>query len=69
MTNVKLLRERINDSGYKIAFIAHKCGISYQGFLPKMQGEREFNQKEIAAIKSLLNLSNEEVEDIFFATE
>lgn len=67
MTNVELLELKIKESGYKIAFIAKKCGLTYQGFLPKLKGTREFNQSEIAELKSLLNLTQEEAEEIFFA--
>lgn len=66
MTDVSLLRAKIDASGYKIRFIANQCGLTYQGFLPKMNGEREFNQNEIAVLRDLLHLTLEEVEKIFF---
>lgn len=67
MTNTKLLKKKIDESGYKISFIATKCGLTYQGFLPKMNGVREFKQTEIVVIKELLNLTQEEADEIFFA--
>lgn len=69
MTNVRLLRSKINENGFKIAFIAKKCGLTYQGFLPKLNGVREFNQSEITVLKTLLHLTSEEAEKIFFCTE
>jgi len=66
MTNTKLLREKIDQSGYKLRFIAQKIGITYQGLLKKMTNETEFKASEIQALYVLLNLSKEEREDIFF---
>ena len=31
MTNTELLREKINASGYKLQFVAEKCGLTYFG--------------------------------------
>ena len=42
MTNTALLREKIDESGYKIRFVAKKIGITYQGFLKKINNESEF---------------------------
>ena len=67
MTNEALLRSKIKSSGYRIGFIAEKCGLSYQGFLNKSRGISEFRSDEIAVIKHLLNLTPEETEEIFFA--
>ena len=36
MTNTELLREKIDQSGYKLRFIAKKIGITYQGLLNAM---------------------------------
>ena len=33
MTNTNLLRKKIDESGYKLRFVASKLGITYQGFL------------------------------------
>lgn len=67
MTNTQLLREKINESGYKIYFIANKVGITYQGLLNKMNNRNEFRANEIQALFDLLNLSEEERNAIFFA--
>jgi len=66
-TDVKLLNERIEASGYKLRFIAGKCGLTYPGLKPKLDGERQFTQGEIIALTSLLKLSDEDVRRIFFA--
>lgn len=66
MTNTNLLREKIDDSGYKLRFIAGKLGITYQGFLKKINNETEFKATEIQNLKELLNLTDEERDKIFF---
>ncbi len=67
MTNANLLREKIDESGYKLRFIAKKIGITYQGFLKKVNNETEFKASEIQKLKELLNLTDEERDNIFFA--
>lgn len=66
MTNTKLLRDKIEQSGYKLRFIAAKVGITYQGFLKKMNNESEFKASEIQTLYDLLHLNEEEREAIFF---
>ena len=46
MTNTGLLREKIDASGYKLAYVASQCNLSYQGFLKKMKGQTEFKVKD-----------------------
>ena len=67
MTNTTLLRRKIDKSGYKLIFIAEKCGLTYQGFMKKVNNETEFKASEIQTLKELLNLTTEEVNAIFFA--
>ena len=42
MTNTELLREKIDQSGYKLRFIAKKIGITYQGLLNKINNRSEW---------------------------
>ena len=65
MTNTKLLREKIDDSGYKISFVAKQCGLTYQGFLKKVNNETEFKVSETMILKELLHLTDAEWEEIF----
>lgn len=67
MTNTTLLADRIKESGYKLQFIAERCGLTYQGLLPKLKGERDFRQTEIIALRDLLRLSDSDCNAIFFA--
>jgi hypothetical protein len=68
MTNTELLRKKIDDSGYKLTFIAKQLGITYQGFLKKTNNETEFKATEIQILKTLLNLTDDERDCIFFAS-
>lgn len=67
MTDTVLLRQKINESGYKLGFISEKLNISHQGFLNKINNIREFKASEIKTLSDLLNLTNDEQEAIFFA--
>ncbi len=67
MTNTELLRKKIDDSGYKLVFLAEKCGLTYNGLLKKLKGETEFKAPEMAVLKDQLNLDADDMEAIFFA--
>lgn len=66
MTNTKLLRDKIEKSGYRIGFVAKQIGLTYQGFLKKVSNKTEFKANEIQGLCVLLNLSSAEKEAIFF---
>lgn len=66
MTNTRLLREKIDESGYKLRFIAKQLRITYQGFLNKINNESEFKASEIQILSELLRLSETERDAIFF---
>lgn len=66
MTNSELLREKISLSGYKLQFIAEKMGLTYQGFLKKINNESEFKASEIKSLQAILRLSKKERDAIFF---
>ena len=42
MTNTELLKDKIEKSGYKLKYIAEQIGITYYGFLKKVNNETEF---------------------------
>ena len=67
LTNTKLLRSKIDKSGYKLTFVAAQCGLTYQGFLKKLNNETEFKVSETIVLKELLHLTDEEWKEIFFA--
>ena len=66
-TNTELLREKMEQSGYKLRFIAMKAGLTYQGLLNKLNNVREFKASEIKALSDLLNLTEAERTAIFFS--
>ena len=53
MTNTTMLRSKIEEPGYKLRFIAKQLGITYQGFLKKINNETEFKASEIQGLKGL----------------
>lgn len=67
MTDTLLLKEYINKSGFKVSFVASKCGLTYQGFKNKLENKSDFTTKEIMALRILLGIPMEESERIFFA--
>ena len=67
MTDTKMLRERLSESGYKLRYIAEQIGITYAGFLKKINNETEFKASEIKAICDLIGIDAEDREKIFFA--
>lgn len=69
MTNTELLREKIKEHGFKLTFVAGKCGLTYAGFLKKLNNESEFKASEISNLKELLCLDDVERNKIFFANE
>lgn len=66
MTDVILLRQKMNNSGFKLTFIAKKCGITYQALLSRMKNEVEFRVDEVRVLKDLLSLTDDEVAKIFY---
>ena len=66
MTNTAL-RELILKSGYKLSYVAAHCGLSRSGLYKKLQGVSHFRQDEIKALKTLLSLDENAVEEIFFS--
>ncbi len=69
MTDEILLRTKINDSGYKLRYIAKRLGISYQALLNKIRNISDFRAPEIAGLCELLAITEEERTSIFFGTK
>lgn len=66
MTDTKALREKMDESGYKLRYIAKRLGITYQGFLKKINNETEFKASEIQILFDLLHMTEAERNAIFF---
>ena len=60
MTDTIALREKIKESGYKLVFIANKIGLTYQGFLKKLNNDSEFKANEIQGLCDLLRIDTGE---------
>lgn len=69
MINEEMLRTKIENSGYRLRYIAEKLGISYQAFLNKIHGKSSFKAPEIAALCKVLKITDRERTQIFFATK
>lgn len=67
MTDVALLEKFIDESGYRLDFIARKMGLTYQGLRNKMTGKSEFKTREVTILSNLLGLTSEQRDRIFFA--
>ena len=68
MTNSKLLKDKIRESGLKMTFIAQFVGISRGALYNKINNLRPFTQYEIAKMCLVLRITElEDKEAIFFA--
>ena len=69
MTNTELLKDKIEQSGYKKSYIAKAIGLkSTYGLSLKINNETEFKASEINALCELLKIDSlEEKQRIFFA--
>lgn len=70
MTNVKLLDEKIQQSGLKKGYIAEKIGVNPNTFSSLMSGKTEFKVSQMVTICRILNIQDDaEIKAIFFAND
>lgn len=69
MTDTKLLREAIDNSGMSITFISNEIGISREALYKKISNTTEFKASEITKLSKILNLSNRARDIIFLMRE
>lgn len=67
--NKNLLLGVIRMSGDRQEDLADAIGISLSALSAKINGKREFKQKEIAQIRTRYSLTNDQLEDIFFGPD
>lgn len=67
MVNTQLLDSKIEQSGFRIAHLVEKLGLSRNGFDKKRKGKTPFRVAEIYVLSDLLKLTEEEKLKIFFA--
>lgn len=64
--NKALFMYYLNKNNYSVKTFSDKLPISRQALYDKISGRVDFKTSEIKIIKTLLDLSPEEVDDIFF---
>ena len=69
MNNSERLKEIINSSGYKIVYLANGIGLTYQGFVNKINDISRFKAYEIGKICELLKINDTTRNEIFFNLE
>lgn len=69
MVDTKSLEKKISESGYRPRYIYDNLGITRQSFDSKKKNKRKFRAAEIFTLCSLLNISDSERQEIFFAEE
>lgn len=62
-------RGKVVSEGLTIADVAGQLNINPTTLHRKISGESEFTRKEIQQLRSILNMSAEEIDAIFFADE
>ena len=67
MTDLKLLRKVIDDSGLKITALSEKAGINRATLYNRLDGKGEFTVSEMTGLSEVLGLSPGERDRIFFA--
>lgn len=67
VTNTKDLRERIKAKGLKYKAIAEILGITPYCLQRKIENENEFKVSEVDKLSSMLGLTLQETQDIFFS--
>lgn len=67
MTNVKLLKEKIKESGLKKAYIAAQIGIAPNTLTALLNNKAEFKASQIRTICDVLDIHDAaEIKAIFF---
>lgn len=65
MADIKLLKEKIDDSGMTVVAIAEKSGIDRATLYNRLNGKGEFLASEIVGLSATLRLSKPERDKIF----
>lgn len=64
--NTRLLKAKIIEKGFSVTEFIQKTGIKRAPFYRKLNKKTEFNRAEIEKISSVLELSPEQMKNIFF---
>ena len=68
MSDIKLLKSKIDDSGMTIVAIAEKSGIERATLYNRLNGKGEFTASEIVGLSTTLRLSKPERDKIFLSS-
>lgn len=63
------LKAEIIRNGFSVKKIADAIGVKESTFYRKLRGDTQFKQCEILALKLTLDLSNDDINDIFFTPQ
>lgn len=66
MTNTELLKQKMEDSGYRFSWIAKQLNLSSYGLRKKVYGENKFYVEEMKKLCEILKINEKEKEKIFF---
>lgn len=67
MTNVKLLKELIQQSGFKKSFLADKIGVSRTTFAALLNNQAEFKASQISTLCEVLGIRDDAtIREVFF---
>lgn len=69
MINTELLKQKIEDSGYRFSWIAKQLTLSPYGLRKKVNGENKFYIGEMKKICEILKINEKEKKKIFFKNE
>lgn len=69
MTNTAKLQGKIKECGYTLNTLAKAINLSQTGLFNKIHNHREFVVSEIQKISILLLLSEQEIQELFFAKD
>ena len=67
--NLIKLAEKIENCGLTKSAIAEGLGLTRQGLYNKLSGDNEFTGSELKTLSKLLELTDQERNDIFFADD
>ena len=68
MTNSILLKMALVRNKMTVVALCRKCGFSTAHFYAALRGRNDFRAAEIRAICDCLNIENDEMNSIFFAS-
>lgn len=67
MTDSVMFRKKIKERGITFTYLAKKIGITREALYKKVANETEFKASEISCASDVLQLTQTEVNQIFFA--